>query len=112
MVFRKCLYFHARLLAPLLRLIKPDYFERDLRFAHYFGNATDWRQATFEIQSFCYEDHIQPSFARTTLRLRVSGRKANEVVLKFFPLAGPEPVVQQPQEQPPQPARQAGGMHP
>ncbi|MGD0815111.1 MAG: hypothetical protein ABSA83_16040 [Verrucomicrobiota bacterium] len=105
-MFQKCLYLHARLMAPLLRRLKPDYFDRDLRFAHYFGNAKDWQEATAEIVSLCYEDHIQPRFARNTLRLRVSGRKANELALKFFAQANP---AQMP-EQKPQPIRQASGI--
>jgi hypothetical protein len=102
LAFQKCLYFHARLMAPLLRRLKPDYFDRDLRFAHYFGDANDRQEATAEIASLCYEDHIQPHFARNALRLRVSGRKANDLALKFFAQGNPEQLP----EQRPQPVRQ------
>ncbi|MGP8198381.1 MAG: hypothetical protein ACLQU4_02630 [Limisphaerales bacterium] len=108
LAFQKCLYPHARLMAPLLRRIKSDYFERDLLFAHYFGNAKDLQEATAEIAALRYEDHIQPRFARNALRLRVSGRKANDLALKFFAQANP---AQMP-EQKPQPVRQASGFGP
>ena len=88
-VFQKCLYPHARMIAPLLRWLKPDCFERDLLFARYFGNAKDWQEATAEVAALCYQDRIQPRFARKALRLRISGRKANELAAKFFPAGNP-----------------------
>jgi hypothetical protein len=103
LAIQKCLYPHARLVAPLLRRIKSDYFERDLLFAHYFGNAKDLQEAIAEIASFCYEDHVQPHFARNALRLRVSGRKANDLAVKFF---APANFDQMPEEKR-QPVRQA-----
>jgi hypothetical protein len=43
---RKCLYPHARIIAPLFRRLKSGCFERGLLFARYFGNAKDWQEAT------------------------------------------------------------------
>ena len=103
---QKCLYLHARIVAPLLRRIKADYFERDLRFAHYFGNAKDRQEAVAEIADLRYQDYIQPRFGRNVLRLRVSGRKANELAFKLFEQAGPDQTI----EQQPQPVHQARSM--
>jgi hypothetical protein len=81
----KCLYFHARLLAPLLRWLNPNYFERDLRFIHYFGNAKDWPEVSAEVLALRYQDLLHPRFSRNALRLRVSGRKANKLATTLFP---------------------------
>jgi hypothetical protein len=104
--FRKCLYLHARMIAPLLRWLKSDCFEPDLLFAHYFGNAKDRQEATAEVAALRYQDHLQPRFARSALRLRISGRKASKLAVKLFPPGHPVQKL----EHEPQPARQAGGI--
>ncbi len=81
----KCLYLHARMIAPLLRLLNPKFFERDLRFIHYFGNAKDWQEVSAEVLALRYQDLLHPRFARNALRLRVSGRKANKLAGKLLP---------------------------
>jgi hypothetical protein len=84
-VFRKCLYFHARLTAPLLRWLDPGWFERDLLFIRDFGNAKNRQQVTAELDAFHYREHLLPRYARVSLRLRVSVRKANKLALEFYP---------------------------
>ena len=81
---RKCLYLHARLAAPLLRWLNPGRFKRDLLFIHYLGNATNLEEAAAEVFDLRYEEGLQPRFARKTLRLRVSGRKASKLALLLF----------------------------
>jgi hypothetical protein len=83
--FRKCLYFHARMIAPLLRWIDPGWFERDLQFIRLLGNANNWQQVMAELDALRYREHLQPSYARVTLRLRVSTRKANKLAFALFP---------------------------
>ena len=75
---RKCLYLHARILAPLLRLLNPGCFERDLVFMDYFGKAKNWKEVADEIAALRYQDIIKP-------RLRVSGRRANKLAAKLLP---------------------------
>jgi hypothetical protein len=82
---RKCLYLHARILAPLLRLLNPGCFERDLVFIEYFGRAKNWEEVTTEIAALHDQDRFKPRFARSTLRFRVSGRKASKLAAKLFP---------------------------
>jgi hypothetical protein len=45
-VFRKCLYWHARLLAPVVRRLKSDFFTEDFKFIRYlggiFGDFSGW----------------------------------------------------------------------
>jgi hypothetical protein len=83
--FQKCLYFHARVIAPLLRLFDPGWFERDLQFIRDLGNAKSWPQVIAELDAFRYREHLQPVYARSKWRLRVSARKANKLAFDLFP---------------------------
>jgi hypothetical protein len=82
---RECLYWHARLLAPLLRKVQPHFFDKDLKFIRYLGATTDWDEAKTDINNFYLVNVGKPSFARTDLRLRVSGRKASRLARELFP---------------------------
>ena len=82
--FRLCLYWHARLLAPLLRRINPRFFEKDLKFIRYLGATTDWEEARVDIANFRLLNVGKPSFIRKDLRLRVSGRKASQLARQVF----------------------------
>ena len=83
--FRECLYWHARLLAPLLRWVRPGFFDKDLKFIRYLGAATDWVEAKVDINNFCLANIGDPSLGRQDLRLRVSGRKASRLARELLP---------------------------
>jgi hypothetical protein len=83
--FRKCLYFPAKLTAPLLRWLDPDWFERDLVLIRHLGDAKNWQQVMAELDAFHYREHLQPRYARNVLHLRVSARKANKLAFGLFP---------------------------
>jgi hypothetical protein len=83
--FRKCLYFPAKMMAPLLLLFDQDWFERDLVFIRHLGNAKDWQQVMAELDAYHFREHLHPGYARTKLRLRVSARKANRMAFDLFP---------------------------
>jgi hypothetical protein len=80
----QCLYRHARWLAPVIRWLKRDFFARDLAFIQYLGAATSEREANTEILSFQDANLAKWSFCRTTLRIRVSGRKASKLAHAVF----------------------------
>ena len=82
--FRECLYWHARLLAPLLRWVRPGFFDKDLKFIRYLGAATDWVEAKVDINNFCLANIGDPSLGRQDLRLRVSGRKASRLARELL----------------------------
>jgi hypothetical protein len=85
---RRCLYWHARLLEPLLRSLKPRFFEKDLNFIQYLGAATDWEEARTDINNFYLFNEGHPDFLRSRLRLRVSGRKASRLARQLLTSAG------------------------
>ena len=82
--FRRCLYWHARLLAPALRFLNPGLFESDFRFIRYLGAATDWQEAKTDVNNFHVLNDGKPSFWREALRLRVSGRKATKLARELL----------------------------
>jgi len=83
-MFRRCLYWHAWLLAPLLRRLNPDFFTEDLRFIRYLGTSTGLREVSLDLMSFRDANLGRRNFWRTALKLRVSGRKAGKLAEKLF----------------------------
>jgi len=82
--FRKCLYFHARLLAPLIRRINPDFFFEDFKFIAYLGSSTGIREVSADVLNFNDANRANRSLWRTGLRIRVSGRKATRLAYDLF----------------------------
>lgn len=82
--FKRCLYWHARLLAPFLRLLMPDLFIQDLKFIRYLGAATDWQEAKTDVNNFHVFNEGKTVFLRETLRLRVSGKKASDLARQLL----------------------------
>jgi hypothetical protein len=83
-VFRKCLYFHARLAAPLIRTLSPAFFEEDFKLIQYLSAATNWRELNAEMVSFQDKNRYEGKFLRKTLKIRVSGRKAAALAQRLF----------------------------
>ena len=81
---RKCLYFHARIFAPLLSWLIPACFERDVIFIDYFGKAKDWQEVTAEVSDLHYQERTEPRFLRNVLRIRISIRKANKLAARLL----------------------------
>lgn len=69
----------------MLRRLHPHFFDKDLRFIRYLGATTDWKEACTDINNFYLVNVGKPSFARTNLRLRISGRKASRLARQLFP---------------------------
>src|SRR5262245_37569598 len=80
--FWECLYWHARLFAPVLRRLKPDFFTPDFDFIRYLGNASGFREARANAADF--RDGARRNFLRNALKIRVSGRKAARLAQRLF----------------------------
>ncbi len=83
-MFRKCLYWHARWLVPVVRKLKPDFFAEDYKFIRYLGAATGVRDADVDVLNFRDVNLGNSGFWRTDLRIRVSGRRASRLVHELF----------------------------
>ena len=82
--FRRCLYWHAWLLAPVLRRLSPGLFAEDIEFIEELGQTHDGRAARSEILTFQEENRAKGGIWRNGLRLRVSGRKAANLAQRLF----------------------------
>lgn len=82
--FRKCLYWHARLIAPLLRVIKPGFFREEFKLIEYLGEAVGVREATADLMEYSLLNRGRGRFLQTAFKLRISGRKASRVVFQIF----------------------------
>jgi hypothetical protein len=82
--FRKCLPFHAWLLAPLIRKMAPAYFDRDFILIKYLGTATGRREAWLELEAFREANKSRWNFLRNVLSLRISGAKAARLANSLF----------------------------
>jgi hypothetical protein len=83
-VFNHCLYWHAKLLAPVLRVVRPNFFAEDLKFIRYLGASTGVREAEIDLLNFRDANAGRGSFLRTNLKIRVSGRKAGRLAQRLF----------------------------
>ena len=83
-VFGKCLYWHARLLAPVVQRLSPDFFVEDFKFIRYLGESTGLREVGVDLLNFRAANLGKPSFWRTGLKIRVSGRKVSRLAQQLF----------------------------
>lgn len=82
--FRKCLYSHARFLAPVLRKFSRDFFLEDFKFIRYLGDSVGVRDAMVDIRNYSDVNRRNTGFLRTGLKIRVSGQKASRLVHHLF----------------------------
>ena len=82
--FRACLYWHARMLAPLIRVVSPKYFERDLALIRYLAAAPGRRHAMNELAAYMEANDSKGGFVRKFLRIRISARTASILIGSLF----------------------------
>ena len=73
--FRICCYWRARLIAPLLSLFSPDFFQPDFEFIRQLGMASNMQDVKAASSAFEDANRWPRTFLRTRLKLRVSGQK-------------------------------------
>ena len=78
-VFKACLYWHAKPFAWVFKSLNPRFFELDRTMIRYLGDTINSREVGTEIACFREANLAHPSFFRTLLRIRVSGRKAGHL---------------------------------
>lgn len=82
--FREFLYGHAKLVAPVVRKLRPAFFAEDFRFVNDLGEATDLREAMACVADFQVANIVSRRFLRTALKIRVSGGKAARLAQQLF----------------------------
>jgi hypothetical protein len=83
-VFKSCLYWHAKLLAPLILRLKPHFFELDFKFIRQLGKSAGFREILEDRNNFRHANNANHSFWRITCRMRVSGPKATRLARELF----------------------------
>jgi hypothetical protein len=106
-VFRECLYSHAAPFASFLFTLSPKRFREDRQVIHQVGLARTLDEIDAALSDFHYVNHSRPDWLRTSLKIRVSGRKVRVMATSLLEMeesGGPanSPAVRHPQ---PQPAR-------
>jgi len=82
--FWKCLYWHARFLASVIRAVRPGFFTEDFKFIRYLGDSASFHEVMDDRRNFHDANRGNPSFLRMTFRIRVSGRKASGLAGRLF----------------------------
>ena len=82
--FRELLYWHARPVASMISMLSRGFFEEDLKFVRYLGEAEDFREAAETVADFRDRNSGWRGFWRKRLKLRVSGRKAAQLARQLF----------------------------
>ncbi len=82
--FQRCLYAHARLAAPLVLKVSPNFFAEDFKFIGDLGHATTMHEAKADRLNFNRANASRGNFCRATFKLRVSGRKAMSQARELF----------------------------
>jgi hypothetical protein len=82
--FRQCLYPHAKILAPLIRVILPGCFARDLAFIRYLGTTRRISQVVDAASEFHDKGGFEEGFRFTNLKIRVSGSKAIHLAREVY----------------------------
>ena len=78
-VLTRSLYPHARVLAPLIRVLWPDHFVADLDFVRSVARLRRFREFFFEAEEFAHHP-ANRGFWRLTVNLRVSSRTLRRMV--------------------------------
>ncbi len=78
-VMNRSLYFHARLLAPLVSFLWPQHFAADLDFVRSVARLRRYREFFFESEEFAHHP-ANRGFWRLTAHVRISSRKLRRIV--------------------------------
>jgi hypothetical protein len=84
LLFRKGLFLHARLLAPIATRLWPNFFAEDLQFIQEIANVTCPDIVHFEINRFHGRNVREKRWMRRVARIRMSGRKLQKINRQLF----------------------------
>jgi hypothetical protein len=78
-VLRRALHRRSLPIAWLMRVLKPGYFELEVRTLRYLGDAQSSREFRAELDSYRSEYRKQGGFLRNAFAFRLSGRRLIEL---------------------------------
>lgn len=80
---RQCLPVRVRLMAPLLRVLRPDFFNLDRELVERAGEARSWADLNVAIAAFASYNQLRRSFLRRRLGVRASGRRLTRLARRL-----------------------------
>lgn len=83
-VLSRCLYSHARFLAPLVAFVSPDHFDSDSDLVIGVGDLRRLDDLRHEFSAFAQHPENR-GFLRRGLRLRISGARLHALVADTLP---------------------------
>lgn len=83
-VLRDCLYPHARLLAPAIRLFNYDFFAADRALISCVAAATTVKRVREEVRDFFWDSNNR-GWLRRTVNIRVSGQRLKNLARHYLP---------------------------
>lgn len=89
-VFWKCLHRRAVPIAPLILLLKSDYFAPDREFIADAGRATDMAQVRRDVKEF-FHHPLNANWIRRSASIRVSAGRLIRLAAKLLPPSPLEP---------------------
>lgn len=88
-VLGRCLYRRAFFVRPVLRVLRPDFFQVDLDTIERVGDAENWGAFRAELAAFSSENRMRSGFFRNRFKIRISGNRLSQLAEELF---GPQPV--------------------
>jgi hypothetical protein len=91
---RWCLYRRALFVWPILRVIRPKFFQVDLDTIERVGDAADWTVFRAELAAFSSENRVRSGLLRNRFKFRLSGSRLTQLAEELFgpaPPSGPAP---------------------
>lgn len=85
-VFRECLHSHAAPFGYLLFTLSPKKFREDQLVIQQVGLARTLEEVDAALSDFHYVNHSRPHWLRTSLKIRVSGRKVRMLAAALLEL--------------------------
>jgi hypothetical protein len=83
-LFSRCLYRHARTLAPVLSKMDPDFFREDFSFIADLATASTHAEVRMELDRFRGRNLRDRNWLRKNLSLRISGKRVLHLSRKLF----------------------------
>lgn len=74
-VLRRTLHYRSILLATVIRTVRPDFFELELRTLGYLGNARSSEEFRAEVATYRSDYRRRGGFFRNICAVRLSGQK-------------------------------------
>lgn len=88
-VLKRALYPHARMVAPLVKILWPEFFAADLDFVRSAGRLRRFRDFFHESEEFAHHP-ANTGMLRSLLNVRVSSRSIRRMVKETLHADAPE----------------------